>query len=110
MRHPRGYGSFAKVIRYYVRETKQLKLEEAVRKMTGLPAATIGLVEQQRGLLKTGFAADILVFDPEKVIDKATFENPHQLAEGFDWVIVNGVSVRAEGEFTGKRGGKMLRK
>ena len=110
MRHPRGYGSFAKVIRYYVRETKMLKLEQAVHKMTGLPAATIGLVEQKRGLLKAGFAADILVFDPDKVIDTATFENPHQLAEGFDWVIVNGVLVRADGEFTGKRGGKMLRK
>ena len=110
MRHPRGYGSFAKVIRYYVRETKLLKLEKAVHKMTGLPAVTMGLTGQKRGLLKAGFAADILVFDPDKIIDKATFENPHQIAEGFDWVIVNGVPVRADGEFTGKRGGKMLRK
>lgn len=108
MRHPRGYGSFAKVIRYYVRETKMLKLEEAVRKMTGLPAETIGLLKQKRGLIKPGFAADILIFDPQKVIDKATFENPHQLAEGFDYVIVNGILVKDGGDFTGNRGGKVL--
>jgi N-acyl-D-amino-acid deacylase len=110
MRHPRGYGSFAKVIRYYVQEAKLLKLEVAIHKMTGLPAATIGLLEQKRGLLKVGFAADILVFNPDDVIDRATFENPHELSEGFEWVIVNGVPVRADGEFTGKRGGEMLRK
>ncbi|NQV14851.1 amidohydrolase family protein [bacterium] len=110
MRHPRAYGSFAKVLRYYVRETKMLDLEQAVHKMTGLPAATLGLVDQKRGLLKVGFAADILVFDPNTVTDKATFENPHLLAEGFDRVIVNGVSIRAAGDFTGDRGGKMLRK
>lgn len=108
MRHPRGYGSFAKVIRYYVRETKMLKLEEAVRKMTGLPAETIGLLEQNRGLIKPDFAADILIFDPQKVNDKATFENPHQLAEGFDYVIVNGTIVKNGGEYTGNRNGKIL--
>jgi N-acyl-D-aspartate/D-glutamate deacylase len=109
MRHPRGYGSFAKIIRYYVREKKLLSLEEAVHKMTGLPAQTLHLHEQNRGLLKRGFSADILIFDPSEVKDLATFEDPHQLAEGFDWVIVNGILTRANGEFTDKRGGKMLR-
>lgn len=110
MRHPRGFGSFAKVIRYYVRETEMLSLEQAIHKMTGLPAATIGLLDQNRGLVKVGFAADLLVFDPDSVIDKATYENPHLVAEGFDWVLVNGVSIRAHGDFTGDRGGKMLKK
>jgi len=110
MRHPRGFGSFAKVIRYYVRENNLLSLEEAIYKMTGLPATTLGLVDQKRGLLQEGFAADILIFDPEAVVDKATFENPHQIAEGFDWVIVNGIPIRANGYFTEARGGKVLKK
>jgi len=110
MRHPRGYGSFAKVIHYYVNETKLLNIEQAVYKMSGLPAKTVGLVEQQRGFLKAGFAADILIFDPDAIEDAASFENPHELARGFDWVIINGGLVRADGEFTGKRPGKMLRK
>ena len=110
MRHPRGYGSHAKVIRYYVNEKKLLKLEQAIYKMSGLPAKTVGLVEQNRGLLKEGFLADILVFDPDEIKDMATFENPHELASGFDWVIVNGEIVRSNGEFTGQRPGKMLRK
>ncbi|NQV40910.1 MAG: amidohydrolase family protein [Candidatus Marinimicrobia bacterium] len=110
MRHPRGYGSFAKVIRYYVNEKNLLTLEEAVYKMSGLPAKTVGLIEQKRGLLKAGYAADILVFDPHSILDVATFENPHELAEGFEWVIVNGDIIRTEGEFTGKHPGKMLRK
>jgi len=110
MRHPRGYGSFAKVIRYYVREQKLLTLEEAIRKMSGLPAHTLGLTRQKRGLLKEGFAADILVFDPAGVKDTATFENPHQLAEGFDWVVVNGALVRGNGAFIGAAAGKVLKK
>lgn len=109
MLHPRGYGSFAKVIRYYVREKKLLKLEEAVHKMSGLSAETMGLLEQKRGLLRAGFAADVLIFDPNAVQDRASYENPQQLAEGFDWVFVNGITVRASSEFTGKHGGKMLR-
>ena len=110
MQHPRGCGSFAKVIRYYVREKQALSLEQAIHKMTGLPARTLGLTKQKRGLIKTGYAADILVFDPEKVQDKADYENPHLLSEGFDFVMVNGSVVRKAGEFTGKRGGHMLRK
>ncbi len=110
MRHPRGYGSFAKVIRYYVNDKQLLTLEQAVYKMSGLPAKTLGLIGQKRGLIKAGFSADILIFDPDDVQDLASFEKPHQIARGFDWVMVNGVLVRSEGEFTGARPGKMLRK
>jgi N-acyl-D-aspartate/D-glutamate deacylase len=109
MRHPRGYGAFAKVIRQYVAERGLLTLEEAIRKMTGLPASILGLDRQQRGLVRVGWAADLLVFDPSAVSDNATFEEPHLLAEGFDWVIVNGRVVRAEGEFSGMRNGRALR-
>lgn len=103
MRHPRGYGSFAKIIRQYVNEEGLLSLEEAVYKMSGLPANTLGLsnpehMEIPRGLIREGFAADLLIFDPTQVRDTATFEEPHTYAEGFDWVFVNGVSVIEEGE------------
>lgn len=103
MHHPRGHGSFAKIIRQYVNEEQLLPLEEAIHKMSGLPAATLGLdnenhVEPRRGLIRERFAADLLIFDPENVVDRATFENPHQYAEGFDWVFVNGVAVIEDGE------------
>ena len=102
MRHPRGYGSFAKIIRQYVSEEGVLSLEEAVRKMTGLTASTLGLddpgqVAVPRGLVWEGFAADLVVFDPAAVRDRATFEEPHRLAEGMSWVFVDGVPVIAEG-------------
>lgn len=106
--HPRGHGAFARVIRKFVIEEKRLTLEEAVRKMSGLTAATIGI--QDRGVIAEGKAADILIFDPAAVRDTATYENSRQLAEGFDWVIVNGAIVRAKGEFSGMRAGQMLRK
>jgi len=99
MRHPRGYGSFAKVIRKYVNELDLFSLEEAIYKMSGLPAETLGLtdiskVDLQHGLIREGFAADLLVFDSNNIRDTATFEkNPHSLAEGFDWVFVNGQAV-----------------
>jgi N-acyl-D-amino-acid deacylase len=103
MHHPRGYGSFAKIIDDYVNQESLLSLEEAIHKMTGLTAVTLGLsdpakVEEPRGFLKPGFAADILIFDHTKFRDKATFEEPHLLAEGMDWVFVNGVAVIREGE------------
>jgi len=102
MRHPRGYGSFAKIIRQYVMEEEVLSLEEAVRKMTGLTASTLGLddpgqVAVPRGLIREGFAGDLVVFDPASVHDRATFEEPHRLAEGMSWVFVDGVPVIAEG-------------
>ncbi len=103
MRHPRGYGSFPKIIRQFVMDEGVISLETAVHKMTGLTAATLGLdyperVEIPRGLIREGFAADLVVFDPAKVRDTATFEEPHQQAEGMSWVFVGGVPVIAEGE------------
>ncbi len=110
MRHPRGYGAFARIIRKYVMEQGVVSLEEAVRKMSGLTAATIGLDRLERGLLKEGYAADILIFDPESVLDHATFEHPHRLATGFTHIIVNGRIVREYGEMTGEQSGRMLRR
>ncbi len=120
MRHPRGYGSFAKIIRKFVNEDKLLTLEQAVYKMSGLPAATIGLDRLKsksgtddappRGTLKAGNAADILIFDPAKVKDTATFEEPHQLAEGFDTILVNGKIIRRNNQFTTYRHGHVLKR
>ncbi|MDZ7717448.1 MAG: amidohydrolase family protein [Balneolaceae bacterium] len=115
MRHPRGYGSFAKIIDNYVMEENLLTLEEAIHKMTGLPAETLGLsdssqVEIPRGLIREGFAADLLIYDPANVQDLADFENPHQYAQGFDWVFVNGEAVIEEGERNEIRPGGVIRK
>ena len=106
--HPRYYGTFPRVLGKYVREEKLLTLEEAVRKMTSLPASAFGI--KDRGILKEGFAADITVFDPERVIDKATYENPHQYPEGITYVIVNGEVVVEEGKHTGRRPGQVIRR
>ncbi len=108
--HPRGHGAFARVIRVYVNEKRLLTLEEAVHKMTGLTAETMHLDTVGRGRLEPGYFADILVFDPAEVRDTATYDQPHQLAEGFDTVLVNGQLVRDAGEFTGPRAGRVLRK
>ncbi|MCC5915096.1 MAG: amidohydrolase family protein [Balneolaceae bacterium] len=115
MRHPRGYGTFAKIIREYVNELELLSLEEAVRKMSGLPAETLGLTDVAavgvpRGLIREGFAADLLIFEPDAVRDNATFEDPHTLAEGFSWVFVNGVAVIEEGELNEERPAGVLRR
>ena len=91
----------------YVRKRKVLTLEDAVRKATSLPARTFGI--KDRGLLREGFAADMVLFDPDKVQDNATFQDPHQYSSGFDYVIVNGVPIVAEGKRTGKRPGQILR-
>lgn len=88
MHHPRGYGSFAKVIEQFVVKDSSLTLEEAIRKMTSLPAQIIGI--KNRGILRKGYKADILVFDPKKVKANSTFDSPHQLATGFDYIFVNG--------------------
>ena len=104
--HPRGYGTNARVLGVYVRERKVLTLEEAVRKMTSLPALSFRFAD--RGMLKEGMAADVTVFDPATVIDKATFEDPHQYAEGIRHVIVNGQPVLRDGALTGERPGTPL--
>ncbi|MCY4029201.1 MAG: D-aminoacylase [Acidobacteria bacterium] len=104
--HPREYGTFARVLGRYVRDRGVLTLEEAVRKMSAATAQRIGL--RARGLLREGFFADIAVFDPERVIDRATFEQPHQYAEGVEYVLVNGVVVVDAGEHTGARPGRVL--
>jgi N-acyl-D-amino-acid deacylase len=104
--HPRGYGNNARVLGKYVREMKIITLEDAIRKMTSLPAQTFNL--RDRGLLREGYAADIVIFDENTVADKATFENPHQYAEGFQSVIVNGEIVFDGAKMTGKMSGQPL--
>ena len=105
--HPRAYGTFPRVLRKYVREEKKLSLEDAIRKFTALPAQRMRLID--RGVLKEGMWADIVVFDPETVRDLATFENPNQLSEGMQFVLVNGVPVIDEGKMTNALPGKVLR-
>jgi len=105
--HPRGYGNNARVLGRYVREEKLLRVEDAIRRMTSLPATTFRLTG--RGMLTPGGAADVVVFDPGKVKDNAQFEEPHNYASGFDYVLVNGVTVVDHDRHTGKRPGQMLR-
>ena len=104
--HPRSYGAFARVLSVYVREKNVLSLEEGVRKMSAMPAARIGLAD--RGVLRAGMKADIVVFDPAAVRDAATFEQPHQFAEGIGHVIVNGQVVFEGGAMTNARPGRVL--
>ncbi|MGH7945281.1 MAG: amidohydrolase family protein [Opitutaceae bacterium] len=102
--HPRGYGNNARVLARYVRELELLSLEEAVRKMTSLPAQTFRL--KDRGELKPGAIADIVIFDPGKVADPSAFDDPHHYATGFSHVIVNGVPVIRDGALAAARPGK----
>jgi N-acyl-D-amino-acid deacylase len=104
--HPRAYGCFTRVLGKYVREEKLLTLEEAIRKMTSLPATNLGL--EKRGLLKDGYFADVVVFDPKTVADRATYEKPHQYAVGVKHVLVNGVPVLKDGEHTNAKPGRAL--
>jgi N-acyl-D-amino-acid deacylase len=104
--HPRSYGTFARVLGMYVRDKKTLTLEDAVRRMTSFPAARLGIAD--RGILRPGMKGDIAVFDPAAVRDTATFEKPHQYAEGFSYVIVNGMVVFEKGEMTAARPGRVL--
>lgn len=106
--HPRWYGTFPRVLGHYVREKKTLELTEAIRKITLLPAQSLKLTD--RGMLKEGMRADITIFNPKTVIDKATFEKPHQYPEGIDFVIVNGIFAVDNGEFHDVRSGTVLRK
>jgi N-acyl-D-amino-acid deacylase len=104
--HPRGYGNNARVLAKYVRELKIISLEDAIRKMTSLPAQTFGL--KDRGLIRENFAADLVIFDENVIADKSTFEQPHQYAEGFSSVIVNGEIVFDGAKMTGKMSGQPL--
>jgi dihydroorotase/N-acyl-D-amino-acid deacylase len=105
--HPRAYGTFPRVLRKFVREDKLITLEEAIRKMSALPAQKLRLAD--RGVLKAGMWADIVVFDPATVTDLATFAEPNQLSKGMDYVLINGVPVIAAGAATGARPGRILR-
>lgn len=104
--HPRGYGNNPRVLAHYVREKGVIALEEAVGKMTSLPAQTFGFWD--RGLIRPGLAADIVIFDEQKITDRATFDHPHQYPEGIEFVLVNGQIVIAEGQHTQARPGKIL--
>ena len=104
--HPRNYGTFARVLGRYVRERKVLTLEEAVRRMTSLPAVRFRIMD--RGLLRPGMKADVAVFDAATVIDKSEFGKPHQYAEGFSHVVVNGTAVLADGQMQAARPGRAL--
>ncbi|MDP9323685.1 MAG: D-aminoacylase [Acidobacteriota bacterium] len=104
--HPRAYGNFARVLGKYVRDDKVLTLAEAVRKLSGLPATNLEL--DRRGFLKEGLFADVVVFDPTAIADRATFENPHQYAVGMHHVFVNGAHVIRNGEHTGAKPGRAL--
>ena len=105
--HPRAYGTFPRILRKFVREDKLLSLEDAIRKMTSLPAQKLRLAD--RGVIKAGMWADVVVFDPATIADKSTFAQPNQLAEGMDYVLINGVPVIAAGKATGALPGKVLR-
>lgn len=105
--HPRAYGTFPRILRKYVREEHVLTLEDAIRKFTSLPAGRMRLSD--RGVLKQGMWADLVVFNPETITDRATFENPNQLSVGMDYVLINGTPVIEQGRATGARPGKILR-
>src|SRR4029079_12051290 len=105
--HPRAYGTFPRVLRKYVREDKLITLEDAIRKMSALPAQKMRFAD--RGVIKSDLWADLVVFDPATVADLATFDTPNQLSVGMDYVLVNGVPVIAAGKATGARPGKILR-
>jgi dihydroorotase/N-acyl-D-amino-acid deacylase len=104
--HPRSYGTFARVLGRYVRDLKVITLEDAVRKMSAFPAARIGLAD--RGVLREGLKADVVIFDAGTIRDLATFDRPHQYAEGVDVVIVNGQVVFEDGKMTAARPGRVL--
>ncbi len=105
--HPRAYGTFPRVLRKYVREERRMRLEEAIRKFTSLPASRMRL--DDRGVLKAGMWADVVVFDPETITDRSTFSAPNQLSVGMQWVLVNGVPVVADGMATNALPGRVLR-
>jgi N-acyl-D-amino-acid deacylase len=105
--HPRAYGTFPRILSKYVREENALSLEDAIRKFSALPALRMRFTD--RGVLKAGMWADLVVFDPASIHDRATFDNPNQLSEGMQYVLVNGVPVIDGGKMTGLRPGRVLR-
>ena len=105
--HPRNFGTFPRVLGEYVRERGLLRLEDAVRKMTSLNAAKLGI--RDRGWLHPGFLADITIFDPARVADRSTYEDPFRYNEGIEYVVVNGQIVLERGRHTGARPGRALR-
>jgi N-acyl-D-aspartate/D-glutamate deacylase len=105
--HPRAYGTFPRILRKYVREESKLSLEDAIRKFSALPAQRMRFTD--RGVLKAGMWADIVIFDPATIRDLATFDNPNQLSQGMDYVLVDGVPVIEQGKMTGAKPGKVLR-
>ena len=104
--HPRAYGNFARVLGKYLRDEKVIPMKEAIRRLSGLPATNLGL--DHRGFLKEGMFADVVVFDPATIADRATFDKPHQYAVGMNDVFVNGVQVLKDGEHTGAKPGRAL--
>jgi N-acyl-D-aspartate/D-glutamate deacylase len=106
--HPRTYGTFVRVLGHYVRDERLLSLPQAIRKMTGGPAAALGLLD--RGLVREGYRADLALFDPATVAERATFDDPHQYPTGVSMVLVNGVVVVESGEHTGALPGRVLRR
>jgi len=106
--HPRAYGTYPRILGKYVREDRVLNLPEAIRKMTSFPARKFGL--KDRGVIRTGAFADLVVFDPQRVVDTATYESPIQQPRGMPYVLVNGKPAVDDGRVTGARGGKVLRR
>jgi N-acyl-D-amino-acid deacylase len=104
--HPRTYGNFARLLGKYVREEKVIPLQDAIRKLTALPAENLRLAD--RGLLRAGYLADVVVFDPATIQDHATYAQPHQYATGMKHVFVNGTQVLADGEHTGAKPGRAV--
>jgi N-acyl-D-amino-acid deacylase len=104
--HPRAYGNFARLLGKYVRDEQAIPLAEAVRRLTGLPAANLEL--DRRGFLREGMFADVVAFDPTTIADRATFEKPHQYSVGMTHVFVNGVHVLKNGEHTGATPGRAI--
>ena len=105
--HPRAYGNVARLLGHYVRDEKTTTLQDAIRRLTSLPATNLGI--RQRGTLKAGYYADVVVFDPATIGDHATYDKPKQLANGVDDVFVNGVQVLRSGKHTGARPGRVVR-
>ncbi len=105
MPHPRAYGTFPRFLGKYCRDEKLMDLSQAIKKCTSLPASRLGL--KNRGLLNVGYKADIVVFNPDTIIDRATFAQPHQFAAGIEHVLVNGVWSIKNGISTGKMGGEI---